>query len=386
MIPDVRAKTSLLMSQWEGTSVEALAAGILGIIHEYLVKPVEQLELDADIATASGSWLDSIGSRLGFARPLAAVPTEQFDFADAVYFSSGRRLNALWPNTGKVMNLATDVGGAMRGLAWLGDTLYAIVNDSLHTLNITSYSVSASSPSVGITARNLASHNGLLWYWGLATLHTVDPSDGTDTTIGTITGNPASFSSLVWHDDTLYGLVNGAAYTINSETGEATAVSGAAPDTPTGAASWDGGLYYGTGTGGIYSVATSPSWAETLVATSPSIARIDAMASEPEGTGFGQAPFATALPSLALQHGAGDEWYRAMLRARARAITSAGTLMDVTAAAQLLFDGGATVSDGSPPTIRYTDSRDAEYARIVVDNAAALLGLPSGVSVSIQRA
>lgn len=102
--------------------------------------------------------------------------------------------------------------------------------------------------------------------------------------------------------------------------------------------------------------------------------------------GFDQAPMHSSDPALATRSAVGDEYYRAMLSARALALVGSGNAEDVDDACGKLFTGGADVSTSgaAAATIDATDTRGADYTTAVTPLLAALVGLSAGVTPTLS--
>ena len=80
MALDVTRHINLLIQQWsESTRLRRLLAGLLRLIQDNLVRPLNDLESERQTRTAQGRFLDWCGERLGFGRPT-------FRSTSAVYF------------------------------------------------------------------------------------------------------------------------------------------------------------------------------------------------------------------------------------------------------------------------------------------------------------
>ena len=76
---DHAANAGLLIQQWrESPRMMALTGALMGVVHELLVKPLDQMERQTRIDTAEGFCLDQIGERLGQPRPAVTASTDDF--------------------------------------------------------------------------------------------------------------------------------------------------------------------------------------------------------------------------------------------------------------------------------------------------------------------
>ena len=398
-LPNTRAKTGLLISQWQGSSVETLASELLDLIDAELVRPLAEMERQSDITTAAGAWLDRIGERLGFPRPTVtadAAETLFFDFAPPVY-AVGRDNNLYTisisdrattiegvetddlPPFAASLSLVGSIGWMPAAIAWANDNLYAIQTDGdIYTLDTADGTPSAAAIRrlSGTTIAAAAVRDGVIWYYSGPTppgnttpsLRTYDPATDTedDSAVPTLGIPPAAqpVTAMAWWDGTLYLFgMNMSMYSVDTESGVCTPVPGAtltgsvnaAAVLPLGLADPDeesaaSAIYTSDPSGNIGRITLNPFNYQSIA----SVRTIQSMArSGPEGTGFDQARFASALTELQGRVGIGDEWYRAMLRARARALLGKGNIVDIRAAARLLFDG----RDPSDTTAGYPQSR-----------------------------
>ena len=394
-LPDVRAKSGLLITQWRGTNVEALTSELLALIDEQLVTPLAWLDdqnrmvqVSAELPEASGWGLDRIGERLGFPRPAIEADAGEaafFDFAPPVY-AVGRDSNLYTisisdrattiegvetddlPPFDASLSLVGSIGWMPAAIAWTNDNLYAIqTNGDIHTLATADGAPSATAIRrlSGTTIMAAAVRDGVIWYYSGPTLpgnttpslRTYDPATDTEddaavSTLAGITDQPVT--AMAWWDDTLYLFgTNRTMYSVDTDTGVCTPVPGAtltgsvnaAAVLPLGLAdpkaeATASAIYTSDPSGNIGRITLNPFNYQSIASVRPAAFAIDSMArSGPEGTGFDQSRFASALPVLQGRVGIGDEWYRPMLRARARALLGRGNMVDVRAAARLLFDG-----------------------------------------------
>lgn len=105
-----------------------------------------------------------------------------------------------------------------------------------------------------------------------------------------------------------------------------------------------------------------------------------------DGVGFNQAPFGTSNPQASDLTQISDSWYRSMLKARGLALLSSGTLADVTACAEALFDTSASVAINQKTiTVTAADTRSG-YLTYVSSFTHQLLGAPAEMSISIVSA
>ena len=529
-LPNTRAKTGLLISQWQGSSVEALTSELLALIDEQLVTPLAEMERQSDITTATGAWLDRIGERLGFPRPTTQAGTASdafFDFAPPVY-AVGRDNNLYTisisdqatltsissgdePGTTATLNIPasatlTGIGGATESvsltaatgvavatiatqlqtalraetftgadgitvtlegagaarrfvitvpagvsirsggltgsvatllgfdaasgprygtaslslvgsigwmpaaIAWANDNLYAIQTDGdIYTLDTADGTPSAAAIRrlSGTTIAAAAVRDGVIWYYSGPTtgnttpsLRTYDPATDTedDSAVTTLGIPPAAqpVTAMAWWDDTLYLFgMNMSMYSVDTESGVCTPVPGAtltgsvnaATVLPLGLADPDeesaaSAIYTSDPSGNIGRITLNPFNYQSIA----SVRTIQSMArSGPEGTGFDQSRFASALTELQGRVGIGDEWYRAMLRARARALLSRGNIVDVRAAARLLFDGGAVVNDGDRDNVwAVADATANLYSLDLTDPASPVATSVGALGVNPQ--
>ena len=73
-----------VISQWQGSNLQKLVEEMTMQFENDLFKQLEYLERQTDIDTADGIWLDFIGFKVGFPRPLTdAANIPQFGFEDA---------------------------------------------------------------------------------------------------------------------------------------------------------------------------------------------------------------------------------------------------------------------------------------------------------------
>ena len=101
------------------------------------------------------------------------------------------------------------------------------------------------------------------------------------------------------------------------------------------------------------------------------------------GLGFDQAPLESALTVYEVKQGVGDNWYRSMLRARARYIRSGVGRDDLEAVLAVLFDEPATITPGTRSVeINVADSRD-RYAGIVREHREQLIPRAAGFGMEL---
>ena len=110
-----------------------------------------------------------------------------------------------------------------------------------------------------------------------------------------------------------------------------------------------------------------------------------------DGVGFDQGRFHSANPALGSSDPIGDNFYRRLLQARGRALRSAATPAEIDAIGDDLWSGGAVWTAGATPgdpslSASVDEDSTSFYELTTGDAAAALLGLPVGVTVTITRA
>lgn len=78
---DVRRRRSLLIQQYgDSPRMRAVIDGLLEILQSELVDPLVALGRHVDPVVAQGAWLDHLGERLGYHRPLVADDVRFFGF------------------------------------------------------------------------------------------------------------------------------------------------------------------------------------------------------------------------------------------------------------------------------------------------------------------
>ena len=309
----------------------------------------------AAIGTAAGVWLDRIGERLGFPRPILTTAGDGpfFDFAAPVYAVAGDSLYTIQLTDAETESVGS-IGWTPLAMAWANDALYAVhpTTRTIYTLNLETGAPTATThmlSAAGAIQTASVDSDGLIWFVDANNeLWTYDPDSGTIADNSTLTGAITSVHAMAWLGDTLYVFSGTEVYPFTATGGVGTKVGDTAA-AATAATVWEGSIYTSDATGNINRLALSP-FGETSEGDA-SLAIQSLAFSGPEGTGFEQGRFATALAGLQLRTGIGDEWYRAMLRARARALVSQGNIVDVWAAANLLFTGGAAINDGDHTNI-----------------------------------
>ena len=418
--PDVSEKINLLISQWQGHATDRLTQELLTLIDEELVQPLAALEQQSNLGTARGAGLDWFGERLGFARPVITVSGtgDLFDFAPPVY-AVGRDSNLYTisisdraggagdlPSFDASLSLVGGIGWMPVAIAWANGNLYAIqTNGDIHALDTATGAASATAIRrlSGTTIAATAVRDDVIWYYSGPTppsnaapsLRTYDPATNTedDSAVATLTGMTGGqdVTAMAWWDGTLYLFgMNSRMYSVDTETGVCTplldgngnSVLGtrsvnAATVLPVGLADPDAeaaasAIYTSDPSGNIGRITLNPFNYQPIASVRSTPFAIASMArSGPEGAGFDQARFATTLPSLIGTVGIGDEWYRAMLRARARMLVGVGNIVDVRDAARLLFDGGAVVNDGDRYNVWAVVGGGSDLYSIAIGDASA---------------
>ena len=366
VLPDTESKIRLLISQWSGTSTGTLVEGLLRLANEQLVQPLADLERQSDVDTANGLWMDYIGERLGFPRPLTTPdysdPT--LDFGAPVYAVRQNTLYTIRLTDG-VMDSVGTIGWTPSAIAWVDDTLYAIHPDTrlVYTLDLDDGTPTATTytliSQVG-TITAAAVKDGLIWLVNSdKELWTFDPTSSDEATdITTLNLSAQTVDAIACLGTTLYVFASDLnVYRFATSTSLEQMPVGQTSVRVVTATTWEGAIYTSDADGNIRRVEVSP-FADEDTAAQASFPPANMAFSGPEGVGFaGLEPetrggrFATALTSLQGRVGIGDEWYRPMLRARARSLVGDGTSIDVLASASLLFTGGAVVNDGDHTNI-----------------------------------
>ena len=94
---NVSENERLLISQYDQSPrFKQLAQGLLDVIQAELVKPVLDLQKQSNLDTATGIWLDYIGTRLDLQRPQVAFRPD----GDRFKYSEGTKPKAEREGTG----------------------------------------------------------------------------------------------------------------------------------------------------------------------------------------------------------------------------------------------------------------------------------------------
>ena len=103
-----------------------------------------------------------------------------------------------------------------------------------------------------------------------------------------------------------------------------------------------------------------------------------------DGLGFDQAPMFSLHEVLQARTPVGDEWYRGMLKGRARGLLSDGSIRDLDKVLDVLFDGDSYYVDNLDSTIeaKVTDSRSM-YVDVVEETG--LMPKPAGVGLTVTE-